>query len=208
MSKKTMSYVVGIGLFFVVLSFCYYGSYKLTLNQLEKEKSLQENLQEKGSIAGLVETNMMEIDRITEQTRCILETYDLQKQSLEKKETTIKSAFYGFTREEIVMYLEAFIEEMPNTEKEKGLVSYELISFSPKEMVLRKNYDTNQLDYEFFIKAQEGEVVVYFSDKIRIFEYTGIFIDNLLEEERLELEQGFYVKDKEELYGILENYSS
>ncbi len=208
MSKKAMSYIAGIGLFFVVLSFCYYGSYKLTLNQLEKEKSLQENLEEKGSIVGLVETNTMEIDKITEQTRCILETYDLQKQSLEKKETAIKSAFYGFTREEIIMYLEAFVEEMPNTEKEKGLVSYELISFSPSEMVLRKNYDTNRLEYEFFIKAQEGEVVVYFSDKIRIFEYTGIFIDNLLEEESLELEEGFYVKDKEELYGILENYSS
>ena len=92
----------------------------------------------------------IEINTITNKTRCILETYDLQKQRLEKKETAIKSDFYGFTREEILRYLEAFVEEMPTIEKEKGLVSYELVSFSPSEMVLRKNYNPNQLDYEFY----------------------------------------------------------
>ena len=208
MSKKAMLSVAGVGLFFVVLSFCCYGSYKFTLSQLEKEKQLQKNLQENNSIVELIETNTIEIDRITEQTRCILEVYDLEKQSLETKEIPIKSTFYGCTREEILRYLEAFVEEMPMSEKEKGLVSYELVSFSPNEMILRKNYNANQIDYEFFIKAQEGEVVVYFGDKTGIFEYTGIFLDALLEEERIELEQGFYVKDKQELYGILENYSS
>ena len=56
--------------------------------------------------------------------------------------------------------------------------------------------------------AEENEIVVYYSDKKRVFEYTGLMIDSLPEEELLKLEQGFYVKDKEELYGILENYSS
>ncbi len=210
MRKKAMAYLAGTGLFIVVLSFCYYGSYKLALNQFQEENNtvVEENLQENGSMAELVETNTMEIDRITENTRCILEVYDLQKQVLDKKETEIKSSFYGFTREEVLMYLEAFIEEMPDAEKEKGLVSYELVSFSPDEMVLRKNYDSNRLEYEFFIKTEEEEVVVYFSDKTRIFEYTGISTDNLLEEEKIRLQEGFYVKDKAELYGILENYSS
>ena len=40
------------------------------------------------------------------------------------------------------------------------------------------------------------------------YEYTGILIDNLPEEEQQKLKEGFFVKDEEELYSMLENFSS
>ena len=54
----------------------------------------------------------------------------------------------------------------------------------------------------FFLKEEEGQVVVYHEDQKTPYEYTGILIDNLPEEE------GFFVKDEKELYSMLENFSS
>lgn len=208
-----MVYLAGIGLFIVVLSFSYYGSYQLALNRFQQQDSQDNIISEDNEsyqdfTAELVETNAGEIDRITEDTRCILEIYDLKSQLLKKEEAVIQNSFYGFTREEVLMYLEAFIEEMPDVEKEKGMVSYELISFSDDEMVLRKSYDSNRVEYKYYMKAEGEEIVVFFSDKTRIYEYTGILTGNLPKEDKERLKEGFYVKDKAELYGILENYSS
>ncbi len=205
MKKKAMSYLAGVGMFIVVLSFCYYGSYQLALNRLNSSEN-NENYDD--FTAELVEVNTNRIDRISEDTQCVLEIYDLQNQMTKVQAAEIKQSFYGFTRDEVLMYLEAFIEEMPEKEKAQGLVSYELVSFGADEVVLRKSYDSNRVEYEFFLKAEGEEIVVFFSDQIRIFEYTGIVISNLSEEDKNKLKEGFYVKDKEELYGILENYSS
>ena len=60
----------------------------------------------------------------------------------------------------------------------------------------------------FFLKAEEGQVVVYHEDQKTPYEYTGIPVDSLPEEEKEKLEQGFFVKDEEELYSMLENLSS
>lgn len=41
-----------------------------------------------------------------------------------------------------------------------------------------------------------------------VYEHTGIKISSLSAKERKQLKKGIEVKDEEELYGILENYSS
>jgi hypothetical protein len=56
--------------------------------------------------------------------------------------------------------------------------------------------------------AVDGEVVVYYGDKKTVYEYTGIETKNLSREEKTMLKKGIEVKDEEELYQILENYSS
>lgn len=214
MKKKAMAYLVGVGLFIVVLSFCYYGSYRLSVKRFQKdsenslESILAEEKQKDDFTAWLVEANTGQPDKISEDTQCILEIYDLQNQSLNVETARIKKSFYGFTREKVLMYLEAFTEEMPEKEKEQGLVSYELVSFGADEVILRKSYDKNRVKYEFFLKAEGEEIVVFFSDLTRIYEYTGILTANLSAEDKEKLKEGFYVKNKEELYGILENYSS
>ena len=213
MKKQIMTYVVGVGLCIVVLSFVYYGSYQLSLEYLRKN---EENTSLENQITGknddftdeLVEVDTGRIDRISEDTRCVLEIYDLQNRATKVQTASIKKPFYGFTREEVLLYLDAFVEEMPEKEKNRGMVSYELVSFGADEMVLRKSYDSNRVEYEFFMKAEGEEIIVYFSDLTRIYEYTGILTTNLSETEKDKLKKGYYVKDKEELYGILENYSS
>ena len=215
MKRKTMAYLMGVGLFVVVLSLGYYGSFQLSLRHLQKKEErmpLERNMASKEEYgdfsAEVVEVDTNRVERISENTQCVLEIHDLQNQTTRVQVADIKPSFYGFTREELLMYLEAFVEEMPEKEKNRGMVAYELVAFGENELVLRKSYDSNRVEYEFFMKAEGEEIVVFFSDLVRIYEYTGILTTNLSAEEKQKLKEGYYIKDKEELYGILENYSS
>ena len=209
MKKQSMTYVMKIGLFVVVLLVVYYGSYQLSVEYFQKNISLENQIEEGKDFASeLLAVDTVQVDRISEDTRCVLEIYDLQNRAMKVQTASIKKPFYGFTREEVLLYLDAFIEEMPEKEKNRGMVAYELVSFGADELVLRKSYDSNRIEYEFFMKAEGEGIIVYFSDLTRIYEYTGILTTNLSEEEKDKLKKGYYIKDKEELYGILENYSS
>lgn len=62
--------------------------------------------------------------------------------------------------------------------------------------------------FRYYLIVVDGEVVVYYGDKKTVYEYTGIETKNLSKDDRKILKQGLEVKDDEELYSILENYSS
>lgn len=60
----------------------------------------------------------------------------------------------------------------------------------------------------YYLKEQDGFVQVYLSDKKTVFENTSIQIASLPELLREEIRHGKYLKDQQELYSFLENYSS
>lgn len=203
--KKTSLYVAGTFLTIMLLSLCYYGSYRLSYNHF-KEDTKQQTAEKKQE--EIVETDTIKVATITPMTQCIMEEYDIDTGTVTDKRMSILEKFVGYTRDELAEYLNTFMEEMPQTEKSKGLVSYDLVSFSDDKIVLRKTYDSNQANYKYFMIGENEEIVVYYSDKKRVFEYTGLMLETLPKKELKKLMTGFYVKDKAELYGILENYSS
>ena len=75
-------------------------------------------------------------------------------------------------------------------------------------MVLRKTYDITEVPYKYFINITKGMVTVYYSDLESVYEYTHIPAVDLAEEDRTALIEGVFVKDREELYSILEGFSS
>lgn len=60
----------------------------------------------------------------------------------------------------------------------------------------------------YYLQEKNGYVVVYLSDKETVYEYTSIEVEHLPESLQNEVKNGKYIKDIEELYGFLENYSS
>lgn len=99
------------------------------------------------------------------------------------------------------------------------LYRYKLNNTSPEKKDIIENEQTKapvleteepfNTEYgEFFIRSLEGELVVYYNDKETIFDKTGIDTDSLGEVERNRLKEGYYVKDEESLYALLESYSS
>lgn len=199
--KKIGFYIFSFFLAAGVLSGAYYFSYKKAAEHSKKENNIIGAEQIKS-----VDTSKQDI--VMPDTECILEIYDT---ATKQKVTGVfenREELLGRTREELLFYLDYYMEEPPVEEFQKGLIAYELLSFSKDRVVLRKTYDSNRVLYEYYIAVFDNEVVVYYSDKKTIFEYTGISTENLPEIELRKLNYGIYVKNKEELYGILENYSS
>lgn len=155
-----------------------------------------------------VAVNQMEAERILPGTKIIAETYDTVTGEFYMQEQVPDTAMIGMTREELIAYLAEELENMPVSEYEKGLFSNELITFSKDKVIFRKTYDASRVDFLYYIAVKNGEIVVYYSDKKTVYEYTGISAIKLGEEERLALMEGIQVKTAEELFSLLESYSS
>ncbi len=63
-------------------------------------------------------------------------------------------------------------------------------------------------DSAYIIFAEDGTLVVYYSDAATVYFDSGIEVQHLPEETRNQLEQGITFQSEEELFGFLESYSS
>ncbi len=141
-------------------------------------------------------------------TKYILQTYNTS--TAKKTDEVLKppSFLLGLNRQEVIEYLDNYMDDLPWNEFKQGLTAYELLLFSDKEILIRKTYNPDLIEYEYYIKAVDDNIVVYYSDQKTVYEYTNMSIINLAEEEKQELEEGYFIKDLTELYAILENYTS
>lgn len=198
----------------LLFSGSYYLSYKAALERFNQDAKEKNNhlLQIVEETKLKEEENILEVDSINDTvkpgTRYILEIYDVKENSYSKEVLGTPEYLVGLKRDEIIRYLSEYMRTVPLEEYEKGLLSYELISFSHEEIILRKTYNSDRIVYQFYLIVLDGYITVYYSDKKTVYEYTDIEIQNLSEEEQNRLVDGFYVKDQEELYSVLESYTS
>lgn len=62
--------------------------------------------------------------------------------------------------------------------------------------------------YEYYLLEVDGYIHVYKADKTSLYMITTIEIEELPEKLRREVKKGKEIKDEEELFSFLENYSS
>lgn len=93
-------------------------------------------------------------------------------------------------------------------DKQLGFESFELVSFSKDQIVLRKTYHPYADNYKYFLVAENGFVTVYYADKSTVYEYTNISTEDLPDELKEEVVNGKYITTLDDLYNFLENYSS
>ena len=203
---------------------CYYFSFKNALLHYNREaveqntKLLNEILESSGESERLLQQLLHaneEVSQVTaaqdtllENASYFLETYYLQNQKEEREQLALPGFMVGIDRKELTAYLNGYMESMPVNEYLAGLISYEIISFSRDKVVLRKTYDETKVENQFYICRRGDFIVVYYSDLKTVYEYTEIRVDGLIEEIQQMIEQGFYVKNAQELYSILEGYTS
>ena len=217
MSRK-ISYVwiaLGIVLAIIVGDFI---SYHMVLNKMDSmqtdyeqrvselvEVDVTKQLENKAEevVERIVENNTDSVTASTgEEALNVNTVYQIQRYDVQKDTTA------GFTREQADGYFKDYMNRLPVEEYLDGLQSIGIVSFSAERLVVKRIYDNSKVEYRFYLIAVDGEVVVYYGDKKTVYEYTGIETKNLSKEERTMLKKGLEVKDEEELYGILENYSS
>lgn len=203
---------------------CYYFSFKNALLHYNREAVeqnsalLQEILQSSGESERLLQQMIKEKEeavqaatsqeKLRETASYFLETVYLQSQTEEREQLALPGFMVGIDFRGLNAYVQGYMESMPVNEYLNGLVSYEIVSFAQDKVVLRKTYDETKVENQFYISRKGDFIVVYYSDLKTVYEYTEIRVDSLTEEMRQMLEQGFYVKDAQELYGILEGYTS
>lgn len=216
--RKASIYLVSFVLLSMMFIACYYLSYLHALNEfnekaIERKELLYALTQETEPTqpAEEVEDDSVSVieDDITVKptTKYTLQIYDMKRDTLETQELNPPADLVGLTREEIIAHLKDFMEDMPLSEYNKGLISYELTYFSEDEIIIKKIYNEDFVPSRYYVAIKDGYVVVYNSDK-SVFQYTEIEAKTLPEEDRIALTRGIYINSKEELYSLLESYSS
>ncbi len=147
-------------------------------------------------------------DTILPTTQYTLQTYDIKNGVMDEEILPTPSYLVGLTRKEVIEYLYNYMQDLTLNEFEKGLTSFELMVFSKQNVVLRKTYNIDLVEDKYYLKSQNGFIVVFYSDQKTVFEYTAVSVEHLSQFEQLQLEEGIFVKDLDELYAVLENYSS
>ncbi len=184
----------------LLLAVMCYGSYRYS------QKVVEEKVREKeAELSTEVVSNKEQ--RITSETRFIVELYHADTEETVTEERTMPSEYAGKTRGELLEYLKDSLEAQKQEEGEEYLTNLELVSFSKEKLVIRKVY-TEPEESAYYLTAVEGEVVIYDGDKTKLLERTGILTANLPVEEIQKLEQGYRVESEKDLYSILENFSS
>lgn len=208
----------------VLFGLCYYFSFKNALIHYNRQaveqntELLQEILQRSGENERLLQEIIQNNDEVipaasTQETlrqtaSYFLETCYLQSQTEEREQLALPGFMVGIDRKGLTAYVDGYMETMPINEYLNGLVQFEIVSFAEDKVVLRKTYDETKVENQFYICRRGEFIVVYYSDLKTVYEYTEIRVDGLIEEIRQNIEQGFYVKDVQELYSILEGYTS
>lgn len=147
-------------------------------------------------------------DKILFSTQFYLVEYNAATNTTRLKKERLPSEWIGMHRTELARCMEGYMQNLPLEETELGLVNYEVTEFSSEKIKLKKTYDARTVKFKYYAAVCEGMIVIYHSDKRTVFEYTGIASDTLEEKEQQALKEGIPIQDEEQLYGLLEAYSS
>ena len=187
----------------------YYGSYVFTNNRLaEDETGASSGADASQTQLQLVDAAKSEESIITRKTAYILEEYSLNDDSLVSEEMEPPIEVLGYDRKMMLEYIQEYMENMSEMEKDMGLISCELTSFSKDKVVLRKTYYKEEQEAQFYLEVQMGRIVVYQTADDTLYAYTEVKFNTLPEPLQREILAGKYIGTIEELYHFLETYSS
>nr|MBQ8252398.1 hypothetical protein [Lachnospiraceae bacterium] len=174
---------------------------------------------------------------VTCDTVFTVQEYDLSTEKERIYQETLPESFIGMTREQLLAWIDEHSMNLTLEEMEQGLLSMELVSFSEKEIRIRKRVESepeqilqedevqepgriywskqeessvsqnSNADYGCIL-AQDGLLTVYDSQRRHVILYTDIPLFDLPQEQQQEILAGKYVQTEEELYHLLESYSS
>lgn len=215
--RKASIYLGSFALMCFMFSACYYMSYLHALNEFN-----QKAIERKDKLHTLTQTisptpidgpesqavNEESETTVQPNTEYILEIYNMKSDKTETQKLNPPATLVGLTRNQVVEYLADYMGDMPLSEYNKGLISYELVRFSGDVIEIKKTYNEDFVPYRFYVVVKDGYVVVYNSDLKSVYSYTHILAKDLPEEDRIALSQGIYVNSLDELYSLLESYSS
>ena len=135
---------------------------------------------------------------------------DSEEEKISPNATLILKKHYKECDHTIKEYAE-IPEEFVNLTKseiEKEYPEWEVEKFTPLDIILIKE-EEGFCNEHFILREEQGVITVYKIDKQggeSLYDTTGISVEYLTENDKLELKNGIKVYGKEELNSMLENY--
>lgn len=207
--KKVAIYAISFLSLSVLLSTCYFVSYRYALNKFNRNATEQSGVTKRLSGTGTYDVSANTKTTVSPDASYTLQIYDLATDKLKEKKENIPNDFVGMTRDQIINRLNVYVQNKSLDEYNKGLVSWQLVSFAPERVVVKKTYNSEGILFKYFMIIRDGNVVIYYSDKKTIYEdETGINLDELSEVDKRELMYGKWIQDENELYSLLDGYTS
>lgn len=145
---------------------------------------------------------------LTVDTEYVLEEYDTRRGTVVETVTKAPEKYIGMDRETFVQSMELYALTPPLSEKERGFIGLEVVSFSRSRVVVRMNYLYIEPSEGFYLKVEDNKIVVYCSDENTVYMYTTISALGLPESIKIQIVDGIFMEDEAELYNFLETYSS
>ncbi len=141
-------------------------------------------------------------------TEYVLEETDIVNHTVVEITERLPMKYVGLDRTQFLEAMESYEENPPLSEKERGFIGLEVLSFSRERVVVQMNYEYQQPGEGFYLAIKDNEVVVYKEDLETIYINTGILVEQLPYDVQEQLIQMIWVAEEQELYNFLENYSS
>ena len=226
MKGKVFRYITVCSLFLALFALANFYCYQSAMNQFEK---MQEDHETRVGEQVQVYVDNEMADRMAQMEKSVRETVQTQNvQNTLTENTVYQVQSHNSLTDETVTEYRKLPDELVGCDRKMvqqfcskykdshmsakefldGLQSVSLISFSPERLTICKNFDVSKVKFRYYLISDGTEVIAYYGDMKTVYEHTGIKISSLSAKERKQLKKGIEVKDEEELYGILENYSS
>lgn len=132
--------------------------------------------------------------------------YDETQQTEKSRMETLPASFIGKDRKQVEKLIEDYEMSPSLKDQEEGFVSMSLESFSTEKISVRKVIATSL--YYACIVAEDGYLTVYDGNRKQVILYTDISVFSLPQAVQEEVMDGKYIQTEEELYNLLESYSS
>lgn len=172
-------------------------------------------------------------DHVTCDTIYTVLEYDLSTGRQEVYQEVLPETLIGMNRKQVIEWVDDYNLSTTLEDLENGLKSMELLSFSSSEIRVRKRIESvqenvtepieqpnlllqnepvlsvsgNEMIYGCIL-AQDGLLTVYDGMRRHVILYTDISLFDLPEQEQQEILEGKNVASEQELFNLLESYSS
>ena len=182
----------------------------------------------------VVEENVTQTGALPEHITCdtvySVSEYDLSTGRQEVYQQLLPETLVGMNRLQLIKWIDEYNQSPTLEDLERGFCSMELLSFSAEEIRVRKRVESiSEVEIEQIeqpkqlhtqntvsgnsviygcILSHEGLLTVYDGMRRHVILYTDIPLFDLSQEEQQEILDGKEVYSEDELYHLLENYSS
>jgi len=221
----------------IILNILFAGYILIRGSELLMRDYLEENASPKQETVIDVEMDTDAVsttEHITCDTIYTISEYDLSTGRQEVYQELLPASFIGMNRNRLMEWIDDYNGHASLEDLEKGFVSMELLSFSQQEIRVRKRIESekNPMQTEEIIRpqqliteeteytvsgngicygcilAQDGLLTVYDGGRRHVILYTDISLFDLPQQQQQEILDGKEVYSEQELYNLLESYSS